>query len=76
MSMIDVACGKTWTGGNGGATRVDYIIVPVQHYSQEDHVLVSYELRNRLRIAAGLEINDHVPVLSLHGHLLILENAA
>ena len=58
-----MASGKTWTGGNGGATRVDYIVVPVKHYKQEDQVLVSCELRRRLRLAAGLEINDHIPVL-------------
>ena len=56
------ASGKTWYGGKGGATRVDYILVDETNIHDGDRALLSRELHRRLRTMIGLEVNDHVPI--------------
>ena len=57
-----MACGKTWSGGKGATTRVDYIIVDAPRLHVEDKIMLSSTFRRKLRTMACLEVNDHVPL--------------
>ena len=56
------SAGKTWFGGKGCSTRVDYIAVSTSVYKETDRVIVSHEKHRRLRCLVGLEVFDHVPM--------------
>ena len=59
------ASGKTWYGGKGGATRVDYILMDRSSVRMDDKVILGREMHRRLRTLVSLEVMDHVP-LCLH----------
>ena len=56
------ACGKTWYGGKGGATRVDYILMDRTSVRADDKIFLGHEMHRRLRTLASLGITDHVPL--------------
>ena len=57
-----MASGKTWYGGKGGATRVDYILIDQESTQGAWKVWRSTEMHRRLRTLVGLEVMDHVPM--------------
>ena len=61
-TRVPNASGKTWFGGNGGATRVDYILVDQAMTCGVWEVWLSREIHRRLRTLVGLEVIDHVPI--------------
>ena len=56
------ASGKTWRGGRGAATRVDYIMTEVGQMRPGDKVELLHDMHRILRCLAGLEVNDHTPL--------------
>ena len=56
------SAGKTWFGGNGRSSRVDYILVDVSKIQPGDRCIRSPEMHRRLRTLVDREVNDHVPL--------------
>ena len=54
--------GKTWFGGKGYSSRVDYILVSEDRIGASDRAILSHEMHRRLKTLVGLDVRDHVPL--------------